>query len=97
MLAVQVAGDPSLRVRAAAEFELRTLANTTKPTYDTQLKAVIKIAEAAQFPLLPMGGPTSPQKPLPGARSRPLGPRNEVPEPSRTIPGSANIRQTNKK
>ena len=39
---------------AATEFEARTSANTTKPTYDAQLKAVIKIAEAAKFPLLPM-------------------------------------------
>ncbi len=31
------------------------------------------------------GPPQSPQKPLPGARNRPLGPRNEVPEPSRKI------------
>jgi hypothetical protein len=31
--------------------------------------------------------------PLLGARNRPLRPRNEVPEPSRTIPGSAKIRQ----
>ena len=38
------------------------------------------------------GGPKSPQKPLPGARNRPLGPRNEVPEPSRTIPGSAYVK-----
>ena len=44
-----------------------------------------------------LGGPTSPQQPLPGARNRPLGPRNEVPAPSRTIPGSANLRQKNKK
>ena len=36
------------------------------------------------------------KKPLPGARNRPLGPRNEVPEPSRTIPGLATIRQNNK-
>ncbi len=35
------------------------------------------------------GSPKPPQNPLPGARNRPLGPRNEVPEPSRTIPGSA--------
>ncbi len=47
--------------------------------------------------LLFLGGPESPQKPLPGTRNRPLGPRNEVPEPSRRIPGSAKIRQTNKK
>ena len=53
-LAVQVASDPGLRVRAATEFEARTLAKNTKPTYDAQLKAVIKIAEAAKFPLLPM-------------------------------------------
>ena len=44
VLAVQVAGDPSLRVRAAAEFESRTLANTTKPTYDAQLKAIAMTA-----------------------------------------------------
>ena len=53
-MAVQVASDPSLRLRAAAEFESRTLANTTKPTYDAQLKAIVKIAEAAQFSLLPI-------------------------------------------
>ncbi len=33
----------------------------------------------------------------PRARNRPQGPRNEVPEPSRTIPGSAKIQQANKK
>ncbi len=40
-----------------------------------------------------LGGPKSPQKPLPGARNRPLGPRSEGPEPSRMIPGSAKLRQ----
>ncbi len=35
-----------------------------------------------------LGGLKTPQKLLPGARNRPLGPRNEVPEPSRTIPGT---------
>ncbi len=49
-MAVQVASDPSLRLRAAAEFESMTLANTTKPTYDAQLKAIVKIAEAAHCP-----------------------------------------------
>jgi hypothetical protein len=51
-LAVQVASDPSLRAKAAAEFESRMLASTT--TYDAQLKTIVKIAEAAKFPLLPV-------------------------------------------
>ncbi len=42
------------------------------------------------------GGPTSPQKRLPGTRNRPLGPSNEVPEPSRTSPESAKIRKNEK-
>ncbi len=35
-----------------------------------------------------LGESKIPSKPLPGARDRPRGPRNEVPEPARTIPGS---------
>jgi hypothetical protein len=52
--AIEVAKDPELRRRAAAEFEARTLANTSKPTYDSQLKAISRIAEAANFELLPI-------------------------------------------
>ncbi len=52
-VALQVAGDPNLHAQAAAEFESCALANTTKPTYDVQIKAIVKIAEAAKFPLLP--------------------------------------------
>ncbi len=46
--------------------------------------------------LIILEDPKSPQKSLPGARNQPRGLRNEVPEPSRTIPGSANIRHKKK-
>ena len=53
-LAVRIGRGPVLIARAAAEFESRTLACTTRPTYDSQLRAIVRIAEAAQFALLPM-------------------------------------------
>ncbi len=49
-MAPQVAGDPNLCAQAVAELESIMLANTTKPTYDVQLKAIAKIAEAAKLP-----------------------------------------------
>ena len=53
VVAVAIMADPVARRVVAKEFERQTLAVTTRPVYDSQLRSLRRLAETAGLDLLP--------------------------------------------